>query len=109
MPQTIFTDSNFENEVKNSQSLVLVYFWAEKCDSCETTKKVFEKLIEEYDSSKIKIGKLNVDDNQVVATQCNILSIPTFLLFRNGQMIDKCIGDVPEERLKQMICKEILL
>ena len=107
MPTAIFTDANFEAEVIKSSVPVFVDFWAPWCGPCQMIGPVVEELSHEYDAGKIKIGKLNVDDNQVTAGKYQVLSIPTFLLFKNGQVVDKLIGGVQKEKLKQMIEKHL--
>ena len=107
MPKAIFTDANFEAEVLKSPIPVFVDFWAPWCGPCQMMGPMVEELADEYDSAKVKIGKLNVDDNQAVAGQYQVMSIPTFLVFKNGQAVDKLIGGVQKEKLKQMIEKHL--
>ena len=107
MPQAIFTDANFEAEVLKSPIPVFVDFWAPWCGPCQMMGPMVEELADEYDSAKVKIGKLNVDDNQAVAGQYQVMSIPTFLVFKNGQAVDKLIGGVQKEKLKKFIEKYI--
>src|SRR3989338_1584304 len=107
MPQAIFTDANFEAEVLKSPIPVFVDFWAPWCGPCQMMGPMVEELADEYDSAKVKIGKLNVDDNQAVAGQYQVMSIPTFLVFKNGQVVDKLIGGVQKEKLKKMINKHL--
>jgi len=93
MPGAIsqLTDSNFEGEVINSEKPVLVDFWAVWCGPCRVIAPEIEKLAEEK-SEELKIGKLNVDDNRDTAIKYGISSIPTLLLFKNGEVVKKLIG-----------------
>jgi len=93
MPGAIsqLTDSNFEGEVINSEKPVLVDFWAVWCGPCKVIAPEIEKLAEEK-SEELKIGKLNVDDNRDTAIKYGISSIPTLLLFKNGEVVKKLIG-----------------
>jgi thioredoxin 1 len=85
------TDSNFEGEVINSEKPVLVDFWAVWCGPCRAIAPEIEKLAEEK-SEELKIGKLNVDDNRDTAIKYGISSIPTLLLFKNGEVVKKIIA-----------------
>lgn len=85
------TDSNFEGEVINSEKPVLVDFWAVWCGPCKVIAPEIEKLAEEK-SEELKIGKLNVDDNRDTAIKYGISSLPTLLLFKNGEVVKKIIA-----------------
>jgi thioredoxin 1 len=107
MSEVILTDQNFDQEVMQSTLPVFVDFWAPWCGPCQMMGPIVEELAKEIDASKVKIAKLNVDENQVVAGQFQVMSIPTFLVFKNGQMVDKMVGGVPKEKLKGMIEKHL--
>lgn len=107
MAEIILSDANFEQEVLQSTVPVFVDFWAPWCGPCQMMGPIIEEFAHEYDVSKIKIGKLNVDDNQVTSGTYNVMSIPTFLLFQGGQVIDQVVGGVSKERLQEMIAKHI--
>jgi len=95
----VFTDQNFEEEVLNSQIPVLVDFWAPWCGPCQMMGPIIEELAEELEG-KVVVGKLNVDENPQMAQKYGIMSIPTLLIFKNGQVIEQFVGVQPKEVLK---------
>ncbi len=97
-----FTDSNWEQEVLGSDKPVLVDFWAEWCGPCRMIGPLVEELATEYEG-KALIGKLNVDENPGVASKYGIRSIPTLLVFKGGEIVDKIVGAVPKTMLAQKI------
>ncbi|MDH5382817.1 MAG: thioredoxin [Cyclobacteriaceae bacterium] len=102
MGKTIeLTESNFQ-EVINSDKPVLVDFWAEWCGPCRMIGPVVAELAEEYDGKAV-IGKLNVDENPNISAQFGVRSIPTLLVFKGGQVVDKQIGAVPKGVLAQKL------
>ena len=96
------TDSDFQKEVLESDVPVLVDFWADWCQPCKTIAPIVEDLAEEFDG-KMKFTKLDVDSNPGIATTYRIRSIPTLLLFRDGQPVDQVVGAVPKAVLKKRI------
>lgn len=100
------TDMNFDSEVYNSDKPVLVDFWAAWCGPCRMMAPVLEEFAEDY-SDKIKVVKLNVDENPLIASQYRIMSIPTLGVFQNGQLVDKVIGFMPKEQLEYRLAKYI--
>lgn len=103
MSDVTFTDQNFQQEVLDEKSMpVMVDFWAPWCGPCKVIGPIVEELAKEY-TGKIKVGKLNVDDNQQVSGTYGIMSIPTIAIFKNGQIIKTIIGAQPKEVLKKAI------
>jgi thioredoxin 1 len=92
------TDDNFQSEVVNSSIPVLVDFWAPWCGPCRQIAPLIDQLADEYAGS-VKIGKLNVDDNPQVASQFGIQSIPTLMIFKNGEVAERFVGAPPRVRL----------
>ena len=89
--EAVFTDSNFKNEVLGSNIPVLVDFWAEWCAPCRALAPVVEKIAE-TNAGKLKVGKLNVDENPESAQQYGIQGIPTLLLFKGGKVAQQIVG-----------------
>jgi thioredoxin 1 len=105
--EAVFSDANFDAEVLKSNIPVFVDFWAPWCGPCQMMGPIVEELSKEYEGKNIKIGKCNVDENQDIAGQFGILSIPTFAVFKNGQLVDQVVGGVQKEKLKELIDKNI--
>jgi thioredoxin 1 len=101
-----FTDANFEQEVLKSEKPVLVDFWAPWCGPCRAVGPVVEELAEAY-KGRVKVGKINIDDNPKTATAYGVMSIPTLILFNKGAIMDKLIGLSPKERLEGLIKKAL--
>lgn len=100
--ENVFTDQNFQNEVISSEIPVLVDFWAPWCAPCRIIAPIIEELANEY-AGKLKVGKLNVDENQQTAANYGIMSIPTLLFFKGGQPVDSIVGAQSKEVIKQKI------
>ena len=92
------TDDTFSDEVKNSDKPVLVDFWASWCGPCKMVAPVIEDIAENYDD-QIKVCKLNVDENQQTAAEFEVMSIPTMIVFEDGEIKDKLVGYMPKGRL----------
>ena|SRR3989304_9535713 len=104
--ELVLADLNFENEVLQSKIPVLVDFWAEWCAPCRAVEPIVAELAKDYEG-KLKVGKLNVDENSKTAAKYNILSIPTLLIFKKGEVVKTIIGAQSKERFKQQI-EEVL-
>ena len=96
------SDDNFETEVLKSQQPVLIDFWAEWCGPCRMIAPIVEELASQYDG-KVKIGKLDVDNNQQTAMKYGVRSIPTLLVFKNGEVKDTINGAVPKQQIEQKL------
>jgi thioredoxin 1 len=96
---TEFTDQNFQSEVLDSSDPVLVDFWAPWCGPCRMIAPMIEELAGEY-SGSIKIGKMNIDDSPHAAGSFGVTSIPTLMIFKDGQVIDRFVGVQPKTRLQ---------
>jgi len=93
--EVTLTDENFENEVLKSDVPVLVDFWADWCYPCKMIAPVVKEISHEY-AGKLKVGKLDTDKNQGTAAQYGISGIPTLLIFKSGQVVDRIVGAVPK-------------
>lgn len=100
------TDANFEDEVIKSDKPVVVDFWAPWCGPCKALAPVFEAVAGQY-QDRVKFMKLNVDDAQKTAVNYAVRSIPTVILFKNGNVLDTLVGLVPKERLEDFIKKAL--
>ncbi len=96
------TESNWNEEVINSDVPVLVDFWAPWCGPCRIIAPIIEELAEEF-AGRVKVGKLNTDESNNIAMQYGIRAIPTVMLFKNGEVVDTRIGVQPKEALRQML------
>lgn len=102
-----FTDANFDAEVLKSTVPVLVDFWAPWCGPCRMTSPIIEELANEVDPSRLKIGKVNVDENGQVAQAYNILSIPSFLVFKDGNVVEQFVGGMQKDGFMEKLQKYI--
>ncbi len=99
-----FTDQNFKQEVEESKDLVLVDFFAEWCGPCKVMGPIVEELADEYkDKEGLKIGKLNIDENQETAQKYGVMSIPTLKLFKEGKEVETLVGLQDKDSLKDLI------
>ncbi len=97
-----FTDANFEQEVLKSEVPVLVDFWATWCMPCLKIAPIVEELSGEY-AGRMKFGKVNVENYQLIAQQYGIRSIPTLLIFKRGQVSSQIVGMMPRKKLEEKI------
>jgi thioredoxin 1 len=101
-----FTDSNFKKEVMESDLPVLVDFWATWCGPCRMIAPAIEELSGEY-QQKIKIGKINIDENPKIPTHYGVMSIPTLMFFKNGRVAGQVVGVLSKAELKKKIEENI--
>ena len=106
MADVVFTDQSFQQEVLESKIPVIVDFWAPWCGPCRIVDPIIEDLAKDYEG-KVKVGKLNVDENTQTAGQYSVMSIPSVLFFKNGQPVKTMIGAQGKENYKKGI-EEIL-
>ncbi len=102
MADLTFTDQNFKDEVLGSETPVLVDFWAEWCAPCRIVSPIIEELANEY-GGKLKVGKLDVDSNSQAAQDYGVMSIPSIILFKNGNPIKTMIGAQSKDNYKREI------
>ena len=102
------TDENFEREVLQSDIPVLVDFWAEWCGPCKAIGPAIETLANDYDGSA-KVAKLNVDDNPETASRFGVRSIPTLIVFKDGEAQETAVGARPPAELAELIAKHVIL
>ena len=100
------TDENFEDEVIGSELPVLVDFWAVWCGPCRMVAPFVEQIAEEY-KDRLKVAKLNVDENQSVPAKYGIMSIPTLLLFKGGELRETIVGALPKDKIVAAVSKHL--
>ena len=101
-----FNDQNFDSEVLESKTPVLVDFWAVWCGPCKAITPIIEEIANDF-NGKVSVGKVDVDNNNQVAMKYGIRSIPTLLLFNNGEVVDQVIGNVGKESIESMLNKAL--
>jgi thioredoxin 1 len=95
------TDKTFDETIRNNQ-LVVVDCWAPWCGPCQMVAPIIEELAKQY-AGKVLFGKLNVDENPLIAMRYGIMGIPTLLFFKNGELVDRIVGAIPKQMLEQKI------
>jgi thioredoxin 1 len=101
-----FTDANFDRDVLQSDIPVLVDFWATWCAPCKAIAPLIDTVAAEY-AGKIKVGKVNVDENQATPGKYGVRGIPTIVLFKSGAVLDQIVGAVPKSQLDALIAKAL--
>ncbi len=102
----VATDQNFKKEILESDKVALVDFWAAWCGPCQMLGPVIEELAGDYEGKAV-IAKLNVDENPGTASQYGIRSIPSLLVFKNGQVVDQMLGALPKNQIAKKIDEHI--
>ena len=102
MTVVTITDDNFDEEVSSSQTPVLVDYWATWCGPCKMVSPIVEEVATEFEG-KLKVGKLDVDTNQAFAAKQNVMSIPTLLIFKEGQVVAQQVGALSKTQLTEFI------
>ena len=103
----IFTDSNFEQEVLKSEVPVVVDVWAEWCGPCRAMSPMIEEIATEIPEAKLKMGKMNVDQNPMTPEKYEVASIPTFLVFKGGQLVDRFMGSMSKAAFMEHLSKHV--
>lgn len=101
-----FTDANFDQEVIQSELPVLVDFWATWCAPCKAIAPLVDTVADEY-AGKVKVGKVNVDENQATPGKFGVRGIPTLILFKGGVVVDQIVGAVPKSQLDALLAKAL--
>jgi thioredoxin 1 len=101
------TDANFQNEVMESDKPVLVDFWAVWCGPCRAIAPIVEELARDYDG-KLKVGKVDVDNNPEISMRFGIRSIPTVMVFKGGKVVDQVIGAMPKPKLVEKVVAHLV-
>lgn len=102
----ILTEDNFEQEVLKSEQPVLVDFWAAWCGPCRMVLPLVDQLAEEY-AGRAKVGKVNVDEQAKLAIEYNVMTIPTIIVFKNGEIVEQVSGAYPKAHLEEMLNKAL--
>lgn len=103
---TNVTDASFENDVLKSSQPVLIDFWATWCGPCRAIAPVVEQLAGEY-AGKVKVVKVNIDENPKTPTQYDVRSIPTLLMFKDGKVVGQIVGAVPKPKIEELVKKAL--
>jgi thioredoxin 1 len=101
-----FTDDNFEKEVLQSDIPVLVDFWATWCAPCKAIAPLIDAVASEYEG-RVKVGKVNVDDNPATPGKYGVRGIPTVILLKDGKVVDQVVGAIPKSQLEALIKKAL--
>ncbi|MDE6862882.1 MAG: thioredoxin [Eubacterium sp.] len=102
MAEFVITKDNFENEVLKSSTPVLLDFWATWCGPCRMLSPIIEEIANDFDG-KVKVGKVNVDEEQELALTFEIASIPTVVVIKDGRVINRAVGFMPKSKIENML------
>ncbi|MCK5224482.1 thioredoxin, partial [Candidatus Calescamantes bacterium] len=102
MSEIVLNDNNFGEEIESHKGVALVDFWAVWCMPCKMVAPTVEQIAEEY-AGRVKVGKVNVDENRAVAGKYGIMSIPTLLVFKDGEVVDQIVGAVPKSVIESKL------
>jgi len=101
------TDVNFAEEVEGGEGLQMVDFWATWCSPCRLVAPIVEELAQEYAEKGLRVGKVNVDSNPSVTARFRVMSIPSILFFKDGELVDTVVGAVPRPQLEQKVLEHL--
>ena len=102
----ILTEDNFEQQVLKADQPVLVDFWASWCGPCRMVLPLIDQLAEEY-AGRVKVGKVNVDEQAKLAIEYNVMTIPTIIVFKNGEIVEQVSGAYPKAHFEEMLNKAL--
>ncbi len=105
--ELVITEENFEKEVLKSDAPVLVDFWAPWCGPCKIMGPIIEEVAKELEGKPVKIGKMNVDDNPETPGKFGIMSIPTIIIFKNGEAVEQMVGVQAKEKLIEKLTAQM--
>lgn len=101
MATTVITKENFKSEVLDAQGTVLVDFWANWCGPCRMLSPIVDQVAEQH--SEVKVGKIDIDAQPELANQFGVMSVPTLIVFRNGQKVNESVGLIPKENVEALL------
>ena len=101
MATTVITKENFKSEVLDAQGTVLVDFWADWCGPCRMLSPIVDQVAEQH--SEVKVGKIDIDAQPELANQFGVMSIPTLIVFKNGQKVNESVGLIPKENVEALL------
>ena len=101
MATTVITKENFKSEVLDAQGTVLIDFWASWCGPCRMLSPIVDQVAEQH--SEVKVGKIDIDAQPELANQFGVMSIPTLIVFKNGQKVNESVGLIPKENIEALL------
>jgi thioredoxin 1 len=105
--EVILNDQNFESEVLKSDVPVLVDFWAPWCGPCKILGPIVEELAKDMEGKPVKIAKMNVDESREIPERYGIMSIPTLMIFKGGEVVDQMVGVTPKDTLAEKLAAKM--